>query len=256
MGARIMDFPLSERNGFKIDFERLFERINSSIRAVFLCNPNNPTSRIEPKKKILELVEECEKKKVLVFIDETLIDLVENSKDFSCLREVGNHDNLFIIRSFTKSFAIPGLRVGYGIGNKTIIKYMESARLSWNVSCIAQFVASKLVSECYDHVEKAIKIIKLEKRRIFNELLKMNPYVTTYPDAHFFFIRIDGLGINSREFKDIMLKWKILVRDCTSFGHPCEKYTRFSIKTPEKNDKLIKTLNMVSAYIKNQKSKK
>ena len=254
IGARIIYFPLSEDNSFKINFEELFEKIDRSIKAVFLCNPNNPTSKVETKKKILEFVEECEKREILVFLDEAFIDFVESPNNFSCIQEVENHNNLFIIRSLTKSFAIPGLRVGYGIGSKPIIRYMENARLSWNVNTIAQLVASKLINECYDHLEKAIKAIKPEKNRIFDTLQKTKFYKPIYPDANFFFVRIDGLGINSQEFKKTMLKWKILVRDCTSFGSPCEKYTRFAIKTPEKNDKLIEAMNIILTHIKKPKN--
>ncbi|MHA1593596.1 MAG: pyridoxal phosphate-dependent aminotransferase [Candidatus Baldrarchaeia archaeon] len=246
MGGRIIRIPLNESENFRINFELLFEKITPSIRAVFICNPNNPTSRVEPKKKILELVEECEREGVLVFLDEALIDLVEGSERLSCLKEVESHENLFVLRSLTKAFAIPGLRVGYGIGSREIIKFMENARLSWNVGQIEQIVAARLIDECYEHIKNAIRVITSEKRRIFGELLAMRKHITAYyPDANFFFVNIAGLGIKSREFKHLMLRYNILVRDCTSFGPPCENYTRFSIKTAKSNTKLVKALRSI-----------
>ncbi|MHC1635806.1 MAG: pyridoxal phosphate-dependent aminotransferase [Candidatus Methanospirareceae archaeon] len=246
MGACVERFSLSEEEDFKVNFNGLLERIgeDAKVKVVFLCNPNNPTSRIERKDKVMELVEECERKGILVFIDEALIDFVDSDKDYSCLQEVESHHNLFIIRSFTKAFAIPGLRVGYGVGSEEIIKYMDRVRLSWNVSSIAQFVASRLLNECKGHVEKAKGIIKSEKKRIYDRLVEMG-FHTYYPDAHFFFLRIDNLGINGGEFKKRMLRQGILVRDCSSFGGVCHRYTRFCIKTSKDNEKLLRAIEAV-----------
>ncbi|MDR2845774.1 MAG: aminotransferase class I/II-fold pyridoxal phosphate-dependent enzyme, partial [Candidatus Methanoplasma sp.] len=86
VGADIHFNRLQEKDDFKIDRNRVTEAVASGIKAFYICNPNNPTGRIEPKKKILDIVKECEDAGVLVFLDETLLELVPGHKDISCAK--------------------------------------------------------------------------------------------------------------------------------------------------------------------------
>ena len=88
---------------------------------VFICNPNNPTGELLTKKELLSIIIKAKKSKTLVFIDECFIELVPNSNE-SVISYVKKYDNLFILRSLTKSFGLPGIRIGYACGSKDIIK--------------------------------------------------------------------------------------------------------------------------------------
>ena len=118
---------------------------------------------VESRKRIIEIIEECQKQNTLVFLDETLLELVDNARDLTCIAEAESHDNLFIIRSFTKCFAIPGLRVGYAIGSKDVIRHMDNARLAWNLGQVEMHVAARLLDDCYGHIETAARLMAEEK---------------------------------------------------------------------------------------------
>jgi threonine-phosphate decarboxylase len=178
----------------------------------------------------------------MVFLDETLLELSERDRDVTCVGEVEGHDNLFLIRSFTKSFAMPGLRVGYGFGSRAVLRFMEAARLSWNLGTIEQRVATRLMSEEQPHVRKAVNMLVEEKERMHAELSRILPYEVPSPDSYFFFSPIHPLGLDSTEFRSRMLKNNVLVRDCSSFGPPCCRYSRFCVKTREKNDEFLQAL--------------
>ncbi|WP_237087701.1 pyridoxal phosphate-dependent aminotransferase [Nitrosopumilus piranensis] len=91
---------------------------------VFVCNPNNPTGTILPKKQLIKIISSAKNKSCLVFVDECFIELVPESNQ-SIINLVKKYDNLFVLRSLTKSYGLAGIRIGYGIGSKTIIEILK-----------------------------------------------------------------------------------------------------------------------------------
>jgi threonine-phosphate decarboxylase len=249
MGGIIDRIPLREKKEFQLEIESLLEQVDGSTKAVFLCNPNNPTSRYENKGKIIELVEECEARNVLTFIDEAFIDFLEEGRSGSCVPEVQNHDNLFVSRSFTKIFSIPGIRIGYGVGGKEIINYMNKARLSWNVGVLDQIIASELVRSCDAYLKKTVKLVETKKRNLYKQLSHIPGYEPVRPDANFIFIKIKQLGVKGTDFKNIMMNKGFLIRDCSSFGESFSDYIRIAVKNRDQNTILLEALKSVSEDI-------
>lgn len=241
MGAEIMDAPLPEENDFRPDIGSIINSLDRA-KAVYFCNPNNPTGKIAPRKDVLELVSAAERKNTMVFLDETLLELSKSDKDVSCVDSIDSYQNLFIIRSFTKSFAMPGLRIGYGFGNEELIRYMNAGRLTWNLGTIEQRVGAMLMRNEQAHVKKAVDLLESEKIRMHSEMNRIFPYAVPDSDSYFFFCPLYQLGVKSPEFRKAMLERGILVRDCSSFGSPCENYSRFCVKTPEMNDVFLRSL--------------
>lgn len=239
MGARMVDHPLREEDGFRVDVGSLINALDRETKAVYLCNPNNPVGRMIGRREVMELVEEAGRRDVMVFLDETLLELSERDQDVTCVHEVESHDNMFLIRSFTKSFAMPGLRIGYGFGSKEVVRFMEAGRLSWNIGTLEQRVGARLMSEEQEHVRKAVRMLVDEKKRMHSELSRILPYRVPLPDSYFFFCPVHPLGVSSRQFRAAMLEERMLVRDCSSFGAPCDRYSRFCVKTPERNEAFL-----------------
>ena len=248
-GAKIVDHPLLEADGFDLDIGRMMPLLNTA-KAVYVCNPNNPTGRLTPRKVLLELLQECERKEVMLFLDETLQELVPDAKDYTCVAEAESRPNLFIIKSFTKCFAIPGLRLGYGIGSEGVINYMDRARLSWNMGTVESSVGAFLLRERYQHVIDGARIMADEKERIVPELRRTHFFHLRTPDAFFFFTRIMPSDINSRDLVDYLMERNMLIRECSSFGKPFERHVRFAIKTRERNDLLLAALRDASKELR------
>ena len=226
---------------FELDVGELVARLDGA-KAVYVCNPNNPTSRMVGRRDLLDLVDEAARKNTLVFLDETLLELSSRSAELSLVPEVESHENLFIIRSFTKSFAMPGLRIGYGFGPKRTLRYLEAGRLTWNLGTIEQRVATRLMEEEQDHVARAVSMLDDETRRMHARAEKLMGRITM-PDSYYFFAPLDELNVSSTEFRRHMLRHGVLVRDCSSFGGLCSNYTRFCVKTPEKDDEFLEALS-------------
>lgn len=236
-GAGIVWNPLNDADDFRIDYGTLSERCRGA-KAVYICNPNNPTGRIEPRDRILGFVEECAERDVLVFLDETLLELVPGYKDITCSGYVGRYPNLLVAGSLTKSFAIPGIRIGFGFGSEEIVAEMEKVRMTWNVGQVEQTVANVLIRDRMDHVHRAADIMQKESVRMHRELTEIGLRIRP-TDSYFFFDSVSPLGTDGKEFAGRMQENGIVVRDCASFGKPFESYIRFCVKDRERNDRFV-----------------
>ncbi|MCE9652330.1 MAG: histidinol-phosphate aminotransferase family protein [Nitrosarchaeum sp.] len=207
---------------------------------VFICNPNNPTGNLIPKKTLKKIIASANKKKTLVFIDECFIELVPDY-DESIIKLVKNCTNLFVLRSLTKSFALAGLRIGYGIGSKQMISILNKIKIPWNVSGLAQYAASTALSDL-SYLNKVKKIIKKESFYLINRISKLNNFQCNTTSTNFILIKTK---IKSKTLQKKLLEKKILIRDCSTIRGLNDNYIRIAVKTRKENDKLIKALEML-----------
>ena len=238
-GANVIDNLLLESDEFRINFDSLKHLVSKGVKAVYICNPNNPTGRIETRENILAFVEYCAKKNVLVFLDETLLELVPNYRDITCSGFVNEYPNLLVACSLTKSFAIPGIRIGFGFGSKEMIEEMNKVRMTWNVGQIEQNIAKILIRDHMDYVHKAAETMSKEAVWMYDRLKDVGFPVTTPTDSYFFFNSLHPLEIDAETFVDRMIDNKFLVRNCASFGKPFDWYVRFCVKDHERNVRFI-----------------
>lgn len=250
VGAETVFNELTEENDFRIDAERITAAAGDGAKALYICNPNNPTGRVEPRKKILEIVKECRDGGVLVFLDETLLELVPDSERISCIGCVNKYDNLVVAGSLTKSFAIPGIRVGYGAASAPLIEEMDKIRMTWNVGQIEQNVARILMSEHMGYVKEAAETMAKESRTMNSHLKDIGFPVGNVSDSFFYFCSLKELGIRCSEFQRLMLNEKIMVRDCASFGERFEHFVRFSVKDGERNDMFVNAVERSMKHLR------
>lgn len=196
---------------------------------VFLCNPNNPTGQYLGKNGIEQIIEEAERVDALVVMDEAYVDFVRNA--------FPSHDMIsqsqIILRSLTKSYAIPGVRIGYAISSEENIKEMKKIKAPWSVSAFAHKIGIAVIgAEGDDFLVKTMKKIEKSKKRM-EEAFRG----AIYSDANFYIFDVcDGKG-SAREVKRELLKYGLLVRDCASFGLP--SHIRFSVKKDGENELLL-----------------
>ncbi len=244
VGADVDYLPLNPEDDFRIDPDLLMEKAQGA-KAIYICNPNNPTGRIEPKDKLVRIVRECEQMGVLVFLDETLLELVPGFVDNSLSGMVSRFNNLIVASSLTKSFAIPGIRIGFGLANQDIIENMDKTRMTWNVGNIEQVVATVLLRDHTAHVDRAACVMA-EESEVMNALLKEVGFPAgDVSDSFFYFNSLESLGMDAAEFKSKMLTRGIAVRDCSSFGPEFTSYVRYSVKDRERNCRFAAAVDSV-----------
>ena len=102
---------------------------------VFICNPNNPTGQLVSKKHLESIIDIAKKKSSIVFVDECFIELVQNTNS-SVISLVKKYDNLFVLRSLTKSFGLAGIRIGYAITSKQMAETLKKIKVPWSINAV------------------------------------------------------------------------------------------------------------------------
>jgi threonine-phosphate decarboxylase len=228
---------LKESQGFSVSIQEII-RATEDVEAVFICNPNNPTGTFFPKDELLELVKITEERKIFLILDESYLDFKHPGQ--SLVREAQEAHHLLALRSFTKFFALAGLRLGYGVGGRSVIKKMAHFKEPWTVNCLAQVVGAYLLRN-EQKIEKIREAVNKETEFLFDELSQvagLKPYPS---EANFILVRIET-ELSSLKLQEDLAQKGILIRDCSNFAGLNDKFFRVAVRKREENLRLIKTL--------------
>lgn len=232
-GSNITFVPLAP--DFRLDAGAVIDAARGAD-ALFLCNPNNPTGLLATAeiKKIIKSVG-CSTK---ILLDECFIELADRVE--TLVGMVREHDNLVVLRSLTKSHGLAGLRVGYSISSPDVVEKLSAFRVPWNVNGLAQAAGIAAVSD-KAHVASAARLVKKERKFLYDRIKRMCLLTPLASDANFFLVKLDGIG--STEFRDVLLKRTgVLVRDCSTFTGMGSQHVRIAVKTRSENLLVLKAL--------------
>jgi histidinol-phosphate aminotransferase len=230
-GATVIKYMLGEDRDFQLYIDDFISFVRGhNPRAVFLCNPNNPTGQKLPREDVRRLVKDC--LNTLVILDEAYMAFTGDAGGASALLD---EPNVLIIRSMTKDYALAGLRLGYGLACRDIIGNLEKVRPPWNVSSPAQ-QAGIVAAGSGGYIQQCNAGMQKSRAYLEGRLLKLG-YKTVPTDTHFFLLRVGQAAV----FKSRLLDRGFLVRDCSSFGLP--SYVRISPRRPGDCQKLIKAIS-------------
>lgn len=234
-------FYLSECEGFKIDFDKLINAAEDAD-AVFLCNPNNPTGLAADKNGLNDLLCYCERKSVFLFVDEAFAEFSACEYEVSMLSRIPESRSLIVLRSMTKIYAVAGLRLGYLCADSGSIKIIKEKMFPWNINIFAQAVGKYLTTQD-DFVRRSREYISSERRRFAGELSRISSLSVFDSDVNFVLCRLTGDRIRSAgELKQKLLRYNILIRDCSDFTGLSDEFFRLAVRTEDENDLLIKIL--------------
>jgi len=229
-GCRVLTFTASAKDDFRLDVDALVSVIlNEKPKAVFLCNPNNPTGYyldVPGFQRILAAIGDA-----LVVLDEAYVSFVRERWDST---QYIDSANLLVVRSMTKDYAIAGLRLGYGMAKTEITGTLRSVCPPWNVNAVAQQAGIAALQD-REYLEKSREMVHREKAYLTGQIEKLG--LRCVPSASNFFLVEVG---HAADFRSRLLQRKLLVRDCTSFGLP--GYLRIAPGNRSKNRRLVAAL--------------
>ncbi|HIQ96506.1 MAG TPA: aminotransferase class I/II-fold pyridoxal phosphate-dependent enzyme [Candidatus Limivivens merdigallinarum] len=241
-GAEISYYPLKKENGFAVAHDYL-SYLTEDLDLVFLCNPNNPTGVLIDEKLLVEILKECEKKKILLVLDECFNGFLDDAEERTMKPYVENSKALFLLKAFTKLYAMPGLRLGYGISsNREVLEQMQSVLQPWNLSVLAQEAGIAALEDGL-YVEEARCIVKEERRYLFRGLQSLG-FKAVPPTANYVFFE------GPRGLKEECLKEGYLIRDCGNYRGLCEGYYRIAVRLHKENEAFLKALEKCAAELK------
>ncbi|SFM32344.1 threonine-phosphate decarboxylase CobD [Methanolobus profundi] len=239
MGAKIR--YIDQKDIFDLD-----DAVLDEAKIIFVCNPNNPTGEMFLKERMEQLAEKCAANKTILFVDEAYIELADPDQSVAYLVE--ENDYLFIQRSLTKSFAIPGIRMGFGVASKRFACVLNNARLSWNMGCISDTIATALLSMKGGANSKYLvdsREFIAKERAFLMEKLSRRGFKPFESSVNYIFVDISDLSLNSAELAERMASHGVLIRDCSSFQNIGEDHIRIAIRTREENERIAATIRQV-----------
>lgn len=245
INGTIIYYKLKEENNFYIQ-EDILDYINSELDLIFICNPNNPTGVITSKDLLVKILIKAKKNNVIVLIDESFLDFIE--VNLSMISYINEYENLIIIKSLTKFFALPGIRIGYGIcSNASLKEKLEKISPAWNINILAE-IATKIGLKDKTYIKKTLKFIKSEKKYLYNELKEIKQLKVYEPSANFILLKT-RIKIN---LKNMLLKNNILIRSCSNYEGLDNSYYRIAVRNHEENSKLIENIRNLFEVYKNE----
>lgn len=207
-------------------------------RIAFFCNPNNPDGRLLSATDVEHVVQYCREHDILSVVDEAFIDLADPTQSVAGLVE--KYDNLLVMRSLTKCFAIPGMRLGFGISGKAAADILNSARLTWNLDSMAAEIGAYYMDNAGACLEASRAYIEKERAWLIGSIGRIKGISPQPSSANYFIADVSGTGMTAGELAERMLRERIIVRDCASFGLPY--HVRLAVRTREDNERLVEAI--------------
>ena len=233
--AEVAEYLFDEKKDFAVD-EGILEQIDDSTGMVFIADPNNPNgSLIDPELK-RAITARCEECGAVLVIDECFYPLTEAGPGKS-----GIIDSALHLRAFTKTFAIPGIRIGYMLSKNTeLLDRIREHLPEWNVSRIAERTgeaAAKVLEET-DYLRDSVNLINKERKYLSEQLEELGVRVYR-SDTNYLLIKSEP-GLYER-----LLEKGILIRRCANFSGLDDTYFRIAVRKHDDNVELIKILRQV-----------
>jgi histidinol-phosphate aminotransferase len=223
---------------FEIDPEEILKSVSGRTRIVFLASPNNPTGRILPFSKLRSFMDRLDPG-IFVVLDEAYFEFIDSPEAGSGLQILKDHENLIVLRTYSKIFSLAGLRIGFGIAHETVVQALLKLFLPFSVSTLSQAAALASLEE-EDTLADIKRINQEGKKFLYRELDNLGlAFVPT--EANFILVNVGKASLIDQQ----LLRSGIIVRDMTPWNLP--EHIRITISTPENNRRLIEALKSVLA---------
>lgn len=230
-GALVVKVP--RKSDFSLDTELIAEVVEQERpKCIFLTSPNNPDGSLISDEVLLKILD----LPILVVLDEAYI---EFSGIESRMQWVKKHENLIVLRTFSKRAGLAGLRVGYGAFPLSIIEYLWRAKQPYNVSVAAEISACTALKNP-DYLEKVKMALVEERERLF-QLLKEVPFLNPYPSHSNFILSEVMLGMDAKKLKEDLATMGVMIRHFNT--KELKSCIRVSVGKPEHTDILMECLN-------------
>ncbi|MDP2928023.1 MAG: threonine-phosphate decarboxylase CobD [Candidatus Omnitrophota bacterium] len=231
-GSQVRFIHMLEGEGFCLNLDHI-----NNCDMLFMCNPNNPTGNLIVKTRAD--IENIPAKRIV--IDEAFMDYVHNEQAHTFIAQATRSKKFIVLRTLTKFFALPGLRVGYVIAHEDNIKVFKRYQMPWSVNVLAQAAAEHVLNED-TFIQRSKQLIERERVFLYESLgrikgLKPYPSVT-----NFLLIKIEDEWITSTCLKKRLLKKGILIRDCVNFRGLDRQFIRVAVRSHKENIRLMRAL--------------
>ena len=234
--CKIRAFNLKSKEDFNIT-EDILNQIDKDVDVVFICNPNNPTGQLAEPSLLLKILDKCKANQTTLVVDECFNDFLDIPEKYTMKAYLKDYPNLFILKAFTKIYAMAGLRLGYGItNNMKLLEKIVGAGQPWSVSTIAQAAGIAALTET-EYISETRKLIVGERAFLTAELTNLGAKIIG-SKANYIFFKVKGIT----NLKEQLEPKGILIRSCGNYHGLTKEYYRIAVKSNEDNKVLITAL--------------
>jgi len=237
-GWQIDYLTLKSADSFALSLPALQEKLAERYDLLFICNPGNPTGALIPKSDIARVLGLCQESGTFLVLDEAFIDFCEedSAKDL-----IGGFGRAVLLRSMTKFFAIPGLRLGYAIGALETIDAIGALQDPWSVNTAAQVAGIASLSDAA-YCERTRSYVAAERDRLASALARF-PSLDIFPSrANYLLLQIRN-GSSAAQLRSRLLEKGCMIRDCGNFEGLDGSFFRVAVRLREENERLVELLD-------------
>lgn len=225
--------PVLLNEDFSLDVDSILKVADKKTRLLFVCSPNNPTGNQFRESDIKRLLDEFEG---VVVVDEAYGDFAKGS----VMKWVKDYDNLAVLRSFSKSFGLAGLRLGYLVSSKPVVKYVRRVVGPFNVNSVTQQTIV-LALQKWNYFKEQLNLVVNEREWLIKNLQQIEGVEPFPSDANFILFKVTKEGLSSGTLTERMERRSVLVKDR---GHLplLENCVRVTVGTKNMNQTFISAL--------------
>lgn len=235
---------------FSFNYEDMLQKLKYCDGLV-IGNPNNPNGGVINNKLFEKIIFYCEEHKKKIIIDEAFIEFSESGAQ-SFIHMCSSFKCLFIIRAFTKFFAMPGIRLGYGVSTDTnFLQSLFKKQIPWNINTFAE-IAVKTVLKDEAYIKGSKTALKDEREYFVNGLQQLEFIEKTY-ESHTNFLLLKLRTVTGEELFNYCISKGILIRRCRNFRGLDDSFIRLAVKNRENNNKLLKSFKVFETQLKQLK---
>ncbi len=241
-GGSYVSVPMKD---FRFDLKGILDQIDERTKLIFIANPNNPTGTYVRADEVEDFLSKVPKD-VIVCFDEAYIDFVE-AKDFPYLlfHVKANKPNVILLRTFSKSYGLAGLRIGYGIASQEMIQYLQKVRQPFNVNRLAQIGATAALDD-HRFLWRTKRLVSRGRLYLYRKFTRMGlPFIPS--EANFVLVNI---GRDARKVSEALLKKGVIVRAMNAYG--LNTYIRVTIGT---RFELMRFIHALKYVLKREESR-
>ncbi|WP_425060755.1 Threonine-phosphate decarboxylase [Sporomusa carbonis] len=242
-GAEIEYAYLLPENNFAVDVSLITRRFNA-VDMVFIGNPNNPTGTLLTNRQLECVLAEARKTGVMVVVDESFMDFIVGDQAYTCRPLLKQYNNLVVLHSLTKFYAIPGLRLGFALCAPELADRLHAAKDPWNVNLLAQAAGVAALAD-KEYQLRGRELINLEKNLLYASLKTLPGLKPFSPSVNYILIDISGTGRTAGMLRQQLGQHNILIRDCGNYPGLSPYYMRVAVKLPGQNKILLNVLDQV-----------
>ncbi|MEM9220108.1 MAG: threonine-phosphate decarboxylase CobD [Cyanobacteria bacterium P01_F01_bin.150] len=206
---------------------------------IIINNPHNPTGQMWQRDEILSLMDRF----ALVVVDEAFMDFLRPGQQQSVVDDVVNYKHLVVLRSLTKFYSMPGLRIGYAVTHPDRIRQWQQWRDPWPVNTLAIAAAAASLADV-DFQRQTLDWLDNARPRLFEGLQQIPRLSPCSSVANYLLVHTEQSAVAWQ--RQLLERDRILIRDCVSFPELGDRYFRLAVRTVEENQRLLAALRDIN----------